>query len=385
MSGPPLYAIFLIFLRLGTTAFGGPAMIPHMRKAFVENRRWISDEDFSLGVAAAQCIPGATAMQMAAYCGLRLRGVTGGAAAYLGFGLPAFVLMTALSAAYFTYGDLTRVKMVFTGLSAVITALLAEAAVSFAQKYLRGLTDRLLALAAALLFFFRGNPLYAVAGVCLAATLLLRDVPALPSGGEGRKALKAGRGLYAGLGLAAGLAILGGLVCLLTRPDLFGLSVMMAKVDLFAFGGGYVSLPLMLSEVTSRGIMSERMFLDGVALGQLTPGPIVMTAAFVGFHMDRIAGAAVGTLAAFTPSFFLMALTAPHFSGLARSLFFRRALMGSLFSLTGLLAATGGVFAQSVPWDLGTGLLALGAFIALRLNAGPAPVVAAGALFSLFL
>ncbi len=378
---PSTWRIFLVFLRLGLTAFGGPAMIPYIRRAVVKTRAWMTDEDFSMGIAAAQSIPGATAMQAAAYCGLRTRGVAGGLAAYLGFGLPAFVLIAVLSHLYFEYGALPRAAAAFAGLKAVVAALIAEASISFALKYLRTARDKALALAAGLVFAFRGNPILAIVGVCLAAVFVYRD-----AGGvfpEKANVKKAAKGYYLALcGVAAFLAA-GAAVLFLMRPDLYDLSVMMAKVDLFAFGGGYVSLPLMLHEVVeARGIMSERMFLDGVALGQMTPGPIVMTAAFVGYHVKALAGAVVGTVAVFAPSFLLIALAAPNFDRLAGSMVFQRALRGSLMSLVGLLAATAGVFATAVSWDWRTSLLCIGALIALRMNADVVRVVAAGAVIS---
>ena len=97
---PSLTRLFSVFFRLGITAFGGPAMIAYMRTLVVEQRRWLEEEPFHGGVALCQTIPGATAMQMSAYIGLRLRGVTGAAASFLGFGLPAFLLMVVLSALY---------------------------------------------------------------------------------------------------------------------------------------------------------------------------------------------------------------------------------------------------------------------------------------------
>lgn len=371
----------MVFLRLGLTAFGGPAMLPHIRRAVVRQRAWMTDEDFSRGIAAAQSIPGATAMQAAAYCGLRTRGVTGGLAAYLGFGLPAFALITLLSRLYFEYGALPRAAAAFTGLKAVVAALMAEASVAFALKYLRTPLDKILALSAGLVFAFRGSPILAIVGVCLAAVLVYRDVGDIFS--ERLEVKKTPKGYYPALGSVAGCLAAGAAVLFLTAPNLFGLAAMMAKVDLFAFGGGYASLPLMLHEVVEvRGIMGERMFLDGIALGQMTPGPIVMTAAFVGYHMRALAGATVGATAVFAPSFLLIALAAPNFDRLSGSVVFQRALRGSLMSLVGLLAATTGVFATAAVWDWRTILLALGAFIALRMKADVVRVVAAGAIIS---
>ncbi|MBU4176541.1 MAG: chromate transporter, partial [Proteobacteria bacterium] len=117
---PALSRLFAVFLRLGTTAFGGPAMIAYIRELAVERELWLDQKTFRDGVALCQTIPGATAMQVAAYVGLKVRGVRGAITSYLGFGLPAFLLMTALSVLYSRTHSLPAVVAAFSGLQAII-------------------------------------------------------------------------------------------------------------------------------------------------------------------------------------------------------------------------------------------------------------------------
>jgi chromate transporter len=122
---PSLPLLFLSFLRLGITSFGGPAMTAYIRMMAVEKKKWLDDSTFRAGVALCQVIPGATAMQVAAYVGLRTRGVAGAAATFIGFGLPAFLIMISLSALYVRTHNLPVVVSLFSGLQAIIRQALA--------------------------------------------------------------------------------------------------------------------------------------------------------------------------------------------------------------------------------------------------------------------
>ncbi|MBU1003229.1 MAG: chromate efflux transporter [Proteobacteria bacterium] len=372
---PRLAAIFLAFLRLGSTAFGGPAMVPYIREMAVNKKGWISEELFRTGMALCQSVPGATAMQVAAYVGLRARGLSGALAAYLGFGLPAFCLITALSALYATSQEVQPVLAAFTGLKFVVVALIANASLDFARTYLTHAPDKVIALGTGLVLGLKGNPILAIIGACLVGLVLYRhmDGPAPELCCTHKNPVR--RLLLLCIPLAGLLAALA-----LLHPGLFDLAMVMFKVDLFAFGGGYVSLPLMLHEVTTaRTWMSPEMFMDGIALGQVTPGPIVITSAFVGHHLYGLAGAVVAGVFAFVPSLVILVGVTPYFDRLQSSPLFRRAVRASLASLVGLMAAVFARFAVSAPWSPLGAVLCLTAFIALRARVDILWVVLAGA------
>lgn len=382
---PGLGELFVSLLRIGCTAFGGPAMVPHIRRLAVERRGWLDEEQFRLGMSVCQLVPGATAMQAAAYVGLRTRGGLGALVAYLGFGLPAFLLMLALSALYFRTRDAAFAQSAFAGLKIIVTALVLDAAWNFSKRYLERPQHVLLALAAGIWLGLGGNPVWALGACCLLALALFRGAatpcaPGSPASRSGSARIGWGAALGGGLFLLLGL---GGLA--LCDPARFDLAAMMARIDCFAFGGGYVSLPLMLHEVTSRGIMGEPMLMDGIALGQITPGPIVMTAAFVGYAQGGAGDALLATIFVFTPSFLFLSLAAPLGERLACSVPARRALAGSLVSLVGLMAATGARFLVAVSWGPMEIAVGLAAFVALRRGVDALWVVSAGALASLLL
>ena len=180
VESPPLTDLFLSFLKLGATAFGGPAMVPYIGKMAVEQERWLDDSTFRDGVALCQTIPGATAMQTAAYVGFRARGVAGAAVSFIGFGLPAFLLMVGLSAFYARSHSLPPVVSVFNGLQTIIVAIVANATVSFGKTSLKDFRDVIIAMIAAGMF---GSGVSPIVVIILAALLglMLSNKNSLPS------------------------------------------------------------------------------------------------------------------------------------------------------------------------------------------------------------
>ena len=374
--------LFQTFLRLGLTAFGGPAMVAYIRDLAVKKNKWLTEESFRHGVAVCQSIPGATAMQVAAYVGLRAGGPLGAVATYVGFGFPAFLLMVALAAFYGEAHDLATVVSAFNGLQVIVVALVANATLNFGRTSIKKWQDGVLALGAAAFLVARGSPIIAIAASALLGLILYRE----PNVGREKKVaadqavrlkhLKAP--LYLVLSLLTGL-----LVLYFMDRQLFGLSTLMLKVDLFAFGGGYASVPLMLHEVVgARHWMDSKTFMDGIALGQVTPGPIVITATFVGYLIAGLPGAFVGTLSIFTPSLIILTAVIPYFDRLQGNPLFQRGLRGALVSFVGLLLAVTIQFSLALHWGLGQILVATIAFLALRLKVDILWVVLAGAVLS---
>ncbi len=379
---PTLSRLFTVFLRLGTTAFGGPAMISYIRELTVERELWLGQKTFRDGVALCQTIPGATAMQVAAYVGLKVRGVRGAITSFLGFSLPAFLLMLALSALYSRTHSLPAVVAAFSGLQAIIVAIVGNAAISFGRASLSGWKPWFIALVAAGLFWLSAHPaLILILAALLGMIVHSRQPIAFQS--DSRTPLPATTGplLFLLAVTAAGFALLA-----FFRDDLAQLAVLMARIDLLAFGGGFASVPLLFHEIVeTRAWLSGSTLLDGIALGQLTPGPIVITATFVGYLLHGFFGALIATVAIFLPSLLLLIATAPHFSRLCASPRFNHAVDGVLCSFVGLLCTVTIRFALHVHWDWPHLLLAAAAFGALFKKADILWVVLAGAALSIFL
>ncbi len=379
-----LWSLFLAFQRLGLTAFGGPAMVAYIRDLAVGKKHWLSQECFADGTALCQSIPGATAMQTAAYVGLRTRGIAGALAAFVGFGLPAFVLMVVLSGVYGVSRNLQPVTAAFRGLQVVVVALVANAAVAFGRSSIKNWRDFLLACGAATFLILRGSPILAIVGSAAVSAVLYvgTSLPVKPvhhvgePGGRGVVRLVLLAVLVGGTALAA---------LFVANRQLFNLALVMLKVDLSAFGGGFASVPVMLQQVVEiRNWIDSKTFMDGIALGQVTPGPIVITATFVGYQIAGLPGAVVGTVAIFSPSFLMVLIMVPYFDLLQRSVVFRRALRGILASFVGLLLAVTAHFTIATSWTTRSVILALAAFVALRFKIDVLWVVLVGAGVGIF-
>jgi chromate transporter len=356
-------------------------MVAYIGDLAVERKKWLDGQTFKDGVALAQSIPGATAMQTVAFVGLQTRGAAGAAVSYIGFGLPAFLLMLGFSALYAVSRNLSWVASVFSGLQVIVVAIVANATYTFGRTSLKCSMHVLLAAASALAFGLGLSPFYVIPGAALAGMLLLREKP------EAQPA-KEDQNRFSAIPVVGCLTCLGlGLVLLyLARPGVFSLALLMLKVDLFAFGGGFASLPLMLHEVVHvRGWMDARTFMDGIALGQVTPGPIVITATFVGYLTHRLLGAVVATVAILTPSFIVLILTAPFLNRLKGWPAFAKARQGILASFVGLLLYVAIRFAMAVPWDFFRILLVLASLAALIRKVDFAYIVVIGAALSLLL
>jgi chromate transporter len=374
LQSPSLASIFFAFFRIGITAFGGPAMVSYIRKMVVGQKGWLDSVVFDDGVALCQAIPGATAMQVTAYAGLRIRGTAGAFAAFVGFGLPAFILMMILSALYVSTSALPPVMALFLALQAIVVALVAYATVSFGRTSLKHWIHVLIAGIAAVLFIVGVSPVVVIVLAALLGITLLpvsdkkqeMPVTTLPRPEKSFLIL---------LAIAAVFFIL----LYFLQSDLYTLAATMARIDLFAFGGGFAALPLMFHEVVVvHSWLDSATFINGLALGQVTPGPIVITATFVGFLAYGFWGGIVATIGIFTPSFLFAVGTVPYYDRLRSSQLYQKMFQGILFSFVGLLLSVTIKLALAVPWSWFPGLLATGAFLSLLLGAEILWVVIAG-------
>ena len=380
-AAPQKSKLFFSFLRLGLTAFGGPAMVAYIRDLSVKRNQWLDEKAFKDGVALAQSLPGATAMQIAAYVGLRSRGIGGALLSYVGFGLPAFVLMLMLAAFYERSRNISEIISLFNGLQVIVVAIVANALYSFGKDAVKSYREGILSALSAVLFWSGISPFLVIIGAALLAMVLYRDVePIIPSTSHHENnGLMIKQIALLVLILQAGIATL-----YFLNTNLFKLALMMLRIDLFAFGGGFASLPLMLHEIVNvRGWMDYRTFMDGVALGQVTPGPIVITATFVGYLAYGFAGAIVATTAIFTPSFLMLIAVTPLFDRLKRSAHFSNATKGILASFVGLLFFVTVKFILNVTWDMMRVILGLAALLALWKKTDVLYVVLIGAVISM--
>jgi chromate transporter len=382
-SQPSITQLFTSFLRLGITAFGGPSMIAYIRRMAVEKKHWLDSETFSDGVALCQMIPGATAMQTAAYVGLKTQAVLGASASFIGFGLPAFLLMLTFAALYTNNHNLPVVVSAFSGLQAIIVAIIANAAISFGKNTLKDWKTFLIAGIAAALFGLNVNPIFVI---LLAAVMGLVFVKPRQSNPHTPAPSAQNQTYTKVLLLILSVSATGFLLLFIFNRTLFNLALLMFRIDFFAFGGGFASVPLMFHEIVEvRNWMDSQTFMNGIALGQVTPGPIVITATFIGYLLGGLFGGIIATLGIFLPSFMLVVGVSPYFDRLRTSPYFNKIIGGVLCSFVGLLLTVTFRFALNVHWDISHIVLACGALIALLLKVDILWVVVIGTIISMIM
>jgi chromate transporter len=290
-------------------------------------------------------------------------------------------MIMILSALYEQTHNLSIAVSLFSGLQAIIVAIVANAAVSFGKSYLKLWRDFAIAAFAAGMFIFGVSPFIVVILAACMGLIIYRDQPIQPRTASLNRTSQAIVPLMTILSAAA----IGFVLLYMFQRDLFDLAASMFGIDLFAFGGGFASLPLMLNEVVVvRSWMNYQTFMSGIALGQITPGPIVITAAFVGYIVHGPIGGIVATLGIFLPSFLMIIGTVPCYDRLSSSLRFNRAVNGILCSFVGLLGSVAYHFASNMPGDIAHAIMAAAAFITLLFRVDILWVILIGALISMF-
>ena len=337
-------------------------MVPYIGKMAVDQKKWLDEGTFRDGVALCQTIPGATAMQTSAYVGFRVRGVAGAAVSFIGFALPAFLLMIGLSAFYAHSYTLPPVISIFNGLQTVVVAIVANATVSFGKTSLKGFRDVIIAMMAAGMFGLGISPIMVILLAAFLGALLYKKDSLRSLSVSSLRRSNSARPLL----IITSVAALAFVVLFFVERKLFDLAAMMFRIDLFAFGGGFASMPLMFHEIVEvRSWMDGQTFLNGIALGQITPGPIVITATFVGYMLYGLLGAVVATVSIFLPSFLMVIGVTPYFDRLRNSAYFYGVISAVLGSFVGLLLTVTFRFASNIPWDIPRVSLAAAAFGAL--------------------
>jgi len=311
--------------------------------------------------------------------GLRARGVAGAAASFIGFGLPTFLIMMILSALYVRTHSLPSVVSIFNGLQAIVVALVANATLSFGRTSIKNWKNVINAIIAAGLFWLKISPILVIVIAAFLGMILYDRQPFLSAVGTTEKA-HAPKSLFLIL-LVTAMGFMG--FYFLDRR-LFDLAALMFRIDLFAFGGGFASVPLMFHEVVEvRQWLDGPTLLNGIALGQVTPGPIVITATFIGYLLKDLLGGLIATISVFLPSFMMVVGTVPYFDRLRSSPYFKKVITGIFCSFVGLLLAVTIRFALDIPWDLPRTLLTIAAFVALILKVDILWVVLIGTVVSL--
>lgn len=379
--------LFWFFLRIGCTAFGGfMSLISIIQIELTEKRRVMEQKDMLNGIALASILPGPVAVNVTAYAGFRLYGVAGAGAAMLAVILPSFVLMIAAAELYLRWGELPVIRAVFNGIIPAIVAVILQAGWNIGRKTVTGVKPFAVALAAALaIIVFKG--FYVTLAVIFAAgalgPLLFRDTAAAGDAAATSSVPFALQWLFAFL-LAALL-----LLFLLPVPDFIRaapvahLFTTFSGMSLTLFGGGYVFIPMIQKIVVeSYQWITAEQFNAAIAMGQITPGPILISATFIGYKVAGIAGAVIATAGIFLPPAMLLVLAAHWLGHLQKSALLQRVLQGIRIAVCGMIFAAAFLIAGTAGSGWGVPVIFLLALAALMFyKVTPVLVIpAAGAL-----
>jgi chromate transporter len=336
-----LWTIFISYFVVGLTAFG-MAIIQKL-KALVMDNHWLSEEEMNDGLAMVQLYPGPLMVDFSAYVGYKLRGVLGAILATLGFILPSFILMSVLSAFYFAAGNLPWVHPLFLGLEALVVGILFNVTLEMGGRNIQQRTQAVIMLLAFGALLFKVNSLLIVLVALALGAWLIR-----PAAGAGKmdgtvkptpKVQPVSSKRWVGIGavVTAILAVVAFSWSL--KSEMGGLALSLFKIGSVAFGNGSAIIPLIQYEaVEAHPWMSLSQFADGIALGQITPGPFLITATFIGYKLAGFWGGLLATFAIFSPSFAMTLVFTEVFTHLKNLAPVRGALAGVMASFVGLLA-----------------------------------------------
>ena len=363
----PLGELALLFLRLGITAFGGPAAhVSMMESEIVRRRRWISAERFLDMFGAANLIPGPSSSELAIYIGYEQAGVAGLLVAGICFILPAALITSVLGWLYVQFGKLPAVTGILYGIKPVIIAIVAQAVVNLAP---RAAKSRLLWVVGILALFA------SIAGLDPMLVLLAAGV----------LGLAAKRMLHSPHSSAAGAAFLGhvaGVAGSAVPVTLLGVFLFFLKIGAVVFGSGYVLLAFLRTDLVDHWHwLTETQLLDAIAVGQFTPGPVFTTATFIGYLLAGVPGAVIATIGIFLPGFLLVAASRPLVARVRRSPQAGAFLDGVNMAALALMAWVTVQLGKAALVDIPTVVLAvIAAFLILRWKLNTAWLVGAGAV-----
>jgi chromate transporter len=373
-----LLEIALLFLRLGATAFGGPAAhIALMQEEVVRRRQWISSEEFLDLLGATQLIPGPNSTELAIHLGHRRGGAAGSVIAGACFILPAALLTLLLSWMYVRYGRLPSAAGVLYGIKPVIIAVVLQAISALARTAVRSTRLAIIGAVAAAAAALRANEILVL--LVAGASAVSLGPPRQGGASDERSAATARSGMLVATGGTAWSLAGSALAPTVSLGSIF---LVFAKIGSVLFGSGYVLLAFLRADlVEHRHWLTEAQLLDAIAAGQLTPGPVFTTATFVGYLIAGTGGAAAATAGIFAPAFVFVALSAPLVAKLRTSRVAGSFLDGVNVASLALMAVVGFDLGRAAIIDVPTAVLALTSGILLwRLRINSAWLVLGGGL-----
>jgi chromate transporter len=351
MKKPTLLDLCKTGLYIGFVGYGGPAILAQMKKTLVHDRNWIAEENFMEALSLAQILPGATGVSVLAYVGYRQQKFWGGILLPLCFILPATAAILILSWVYFAYGNLRFIQPFFAGLGALVVALLVNATIKLGQSVfkkfdrqeIKGLTIALATFTGA--FFVHINIIWLILTAGLIGIAFFYFTPESDGGAPKADANKSESSDHSTLKLHAIdflplLLVAGIAIVILFVPLVNQVFLTFINIGFLAFGGGFTSIPIIQHQIVDNlRWLDIHQFMDGIALGQVTPGPVFITATFIGYKVLGVKGALAATFGVFTPSITLMIALSGLHGKVKNSKMVKAIVKGLLSGFIGLLVS----------------------------------------------
>ncbi len=374
MNTAPNYTLkqlVLYFLKLGYSGFGGPvALVGYMHRDLVEQRGWISDEEYKDGLALAQLAPGPLAAQLGIYLGYVHYRILGATLCGFAFVLPSFIMVVALGAAYQMFGGLSWMQAIFYGVGAAVVGIISLSSYKLAEKSISKFTLKAVTEKWLLWLFFIVAAIVTIVTeqeqilLFIAAGLLYMFIKQPPRTTKKQSAIQA-------------ILLFGTSFTQYEWNTLENIAWFFTKAGAFVFGSGLAIVPFLHGGVvTQYHWLNEDQFIDAVAVAMITPGPVVITVGFIGYLVAGFAGAAVAALATFFPCFLFTVLPAPYFHKYGKHPSIKAFVDGITAAVIGALAGSVIVIAVRTIKDLTTAIIALSTiFVLLNIKSMKEPYV----------
>lgn len=354
-----LWDLTRYFLRLGATGFGGPvALVGYMHRDLVVERQWITEADYREGLALSQLAPGPLAAQLAIYIGYVHYGIRGATVAGIAFVLPSFFLVVALAWAYVTYGGLAWMQAVFYGVGAAVIGIITYSAYRITSKSVgKGWLLWGIYLLSALMTILTQTEdvrLFLIAG---GVVWLAKTPPAF---------LRLSRGVTGVFSFPLLLTTAPPASSEADAHTLVQILLFFSKAGAFVFGSGLAIVPFLYGGVVKDyQWLSETQFVDAVAVAMISPGPVVITVAFIGYLVAGFPGAVVAALATFLPCYLFTVIPAPYFKKYGKRADIAAFVEGVTVAATGAISGAVVVLGQRAIHDVATALIAMSALLIL--------------------
>ena len=372
------WVLFWTFLKIGSTAFGGfMALISVVQNYLVDRKKLLTDSEILDGVSLATILPGPVAVNVVAYSGYRINGISGAIVCTIAVILPSFLLILLLSHLYFTWGEIPAVNNAFKGFIPAVAAIIVAVTINMGRKTLKGAPEFFIALTALLFLIFVGGFYSTIAIIIasgLAGFLFFRNPEHTGKAPENANTDEKSTGLPKSILAFLALPLAAMALPLLKTGSAIttSLFVTFAGMSVLLFGGGFVFIPMIQEIVVdSYGWVTNKEFIDGIALGQITPGPILISATFIGYKVAGVIGATAATIGIFLPPAMLMLFCTHFLDKLRHSVTLNAALKGIRCGVIGMIGAAAVVILQSAEPNLisvGIFIIALTALLKFKIE-----------------